>query len=205
VTPLNAILGSQASAILVLAVVGVLLLAATAAVLDYLGNSSRVLAPLSFEWLRQGLFVWLGLPSALGLVISGGLLGAVASAVAETGEGTRVLLWLANATFLVAVVVCGCCSPLARHWGLGMAAFAMGLGMIFPLLKAISSLGFNDAGLLRATGDRVAFGIVVGGILLSLALCGAAVLAMMAYVLERMLLIVRARRHHAPRGPWPVL
>lgn len=197
VTPLNAILGSHASAILILAVVGVALLAATAGMLDFMSGTSRVLSPLTFERERTLAFVVVGLPAAFVLLIAVGTLGAVQSGVMQTSEGTRVWLWLANTAFAVGVVVCGFCSPLTRHWGLGLMGFALGLGAIFPLLALISALGFNDAGLLTSTGDRVAFGVAVGMILLAVGLCSASLLAMVAYVVERMVLLLDSR-HHVP-------
>ena len=196
-TPLNAILGSHASAVLILAVFGVALLAATAGVLDFMSGTSRVLSPLAFERARFIALIALGLPAGFVLLAAGSTLGAVQSGVAQASEGTRVWLWLANASFLIGTVVCGFCSPLARHWGLGLTGFAIGLGAIFPLLALISALGFNDAGLLTSTGERAAFGIAVGLILLAVALCLASLLSMVAYVAERMVQLIDSR-HHAP-------
>jgi hypothetical protein len=198
VTPLNVILGSQASAILILSVVGVVILAATAAMLDFMSGTSRVLAPFAFERARMSVFVGIGLPAAFVLVSAGGFLGGFVSGVAVTGSGTTALLLLVNLAFLVGVVTCGCCSPLARHWGLGMAGFAAGLGAVIPLLAIISALGLgNDSGLLTNIGDRIVFGVLVGAILLAVALCGAALLAMITYIAERISQLLAARHHHA--------
>jgi len=196
VTPLNLILGNQASAILVLSVVGVVLLAGTAAVLDFLGGTSRGLPPFTFARLRGASFVWLGLPAALMLAIAGGALGAISSGSSETGHGLDLILWCANAAFIVAVLVCGLCSPLARHWGLGLAGFAIGMGGLMLFLAMISALGLGDAaGLISHASDRIVFGVAVGGVFLGLALGASALLALCAYCGERICLLLLARRH----------
>jgi len=201
VTPLNVILGNQASAILVLSVVGVLLLACTAAVLDYLGGTSRALAPFTLVRPRMAAFVWVGLPAALLLVFAGGLLGAISSGSAETGRGLDLLLWIANLSFTVAVLVCGLCSPLARHWGLALAGFALGMGGLMVFLALISALGLGDAaGLITATPDRAAFGVAVGGVFLCVALGAAALLALGTYCGERIYLLAAHHQHAGQAG-----
>ncbi|MHB8574543.1 MAG: hypothetical protein ACYDCQ_04355 [Dehalococcoidia bacterium] len=194
-TSLNAILGSQSTAILVLAVVGVVLLAAAAGTLDFLSGTTRVLSPLALSPVRSSAFIWLGLPAAFVLIGVGGLLGALTSGMTQTGDGTRMLLWLVNGAFLLVVAACGTSSPLARHWGLGIAAFAVGLGAIFPLLAVISALSFNESGLLIAAPDRAVFGIAIGGILLAIALCGCAIVSMACYIVERTAALLRSRGH----------
>ncbi len=196
-TPLNAILGNHASVILILAVVGVALLAGSAAMLDFMSGTSRILAPLLFERRRLMAFVFMGLPAAFVVLLAGGTLGALQSGVAEAGSGTRSWLWLANGAFVAGVVVCGICSPLARHWGLGLMGFAAGLGAIFPLLAIISALNFDEAGLLRATADRAVFGVAVGLILTAAGLCATSIVAMAAYIIERTVLLLDSR-HHVP-------
>jgi hypothetical protein len=193
VTPLDALLGSHASAILVLSVVAVLLLAAAAAVLDFMSGAFRVLSPVAFEGPRTGALVTVGLPAAFALLAGAGTLGAVVSGTAEPGKGTEALLWLTNVAFVLSVLVCGLCSPMARHWGLGLAGFAAGLGVIFALLRLISSLGFDSSGLLTSAPDRLVFGVTTGGIMLAAALAGAALVAMIAYVAERTVLLLRHR------------
>lgn len=197
-TPLNLILGNEAGAILVLSGIGVLLLAVLAAVLDYLSGTSSVLSPFHFERLRVFLFTTVGLPAAFVLIAAGGTLGAIASGNAETGRGTAALLWLVNVAFVAGVFACGLCSPMSRHWGLGLAGYGAGIGAIIPLLAIISSLGFNDAGLLNAVGDRIAFGLSVGAIMLAVGLCGAAMLAMISYSVERMVLLWQGRHRSRP-------
>jgi len=200
VTPLDALLGNNASAILVLSVVGVTLLAAAAATLDFMSTGPRVLSPFAFERPRLLAFACAGLPAVFALLAGGGALGAAVSGTREPGSGTQALLWLTNVAFVVSIVVCGLCSPLARHWGLGLAAFALGLGVVFPLLWLVSSLGFDSAGLLVSLGDRVVFGICVGGILIATALAGAGALAMIAYVIERTLMLL-SRGHLLGAAP----
>ncbi len=196
-TPLNAILGNDASAILVLAAVGVALLTAASALLDFMSGTSRNLSPLSFQRQRFALLVFIGLPAAFVVLLAGGTLGALQSGVAEASSGTRFWLWLANASFIIAVVICGLCSPLARHWGLGLMGFAAGLGAILPLLAVISALNFNEGGLLTGSADRIVFGIAVGLIMLAAGLCAASTLAMIAYVIERTVVLLDSR-HHLP-------
>lgn len=202
-TLLNVILGNNASAILILSLIGVILLACAAAMLDFLSGTARVLAPFSLERPRMLLFVGLGLPAAFVLISAGGTLGAFTSGVAETGRGTDALLWVVNVAFAVAVLGCGACSPLARHWGLSMAGFALGMGAVIPLLALISALGLGDAsGLIAHTGDRIAFGVAIGGIFLAVALCAASLLAMMTYIAERIALLLAARqRLHRQQPP----
>lgn len=196
-TPLNAILGNGASEILVLAAVAVALLTATSAVLDFMSGTSRNLSPLSWQRQRFALLLVIGLPAVFVVLLAGGTLGALQSGVAEATSGTRFWLWLANAAFIVAVVVCGICSPLARHWGLGLTGFAAGLGAIFPLLAVISALNFNEGGLLTGSADRIVFGVAVGLIMLAAGLCAASTLAMIAYIVERTALLLDSR-HHLP-------
>lgn len=200
VTPLNAILGNHASVILVLAVVGIALLAGSAGMLDFMSGTSRILVPLFFERRRLTLFVFVGLPAAFVVMLAGGTLGALQSGVAEASSSTRFWLWLANSAFVIGVVVCGVCSPLARHWGLGLMGFAIGLGAIVPLLAVISALNFDEAGLLTSTADRCVFGVAVGLILTAAGGCAASTIAMIAYIIERTVLLLDSR-HHTPLAP----
>jgi hypothetical protein len=196
-TPLNALLGNDASAILVLAVVGVALLTAASALLDFMSGTSRILSPLSFQRQRFVALLFIGLPAAFAVLLAGGTLGALQSGIAEATAGTRFWLWLANVAFIIAVAVCGSCSPLSRHWGLGLMGFAAGLGAIFPLLAVISALNFNESGLLTGSADRIVFGVAVGLIMLAAALCAASMLSMITYIVERTALLLDSR-HHLP-------
>jgi hypothetical protein len=195
VTPLDAILGNQASAVFILAAVGVLLLSAAGGALDYMGGDLRPRSPLYHERGRLFAFAFVGLPAAFLLLGAGGALGALASGAPEAGRGMKALLWLTNIAFVACVVICGLCSPMARHWGLGLAGFAAGLGLIFPLLALISQLGFDDSGLLASAPDRAVFGVTVGAILLAVALAAASIVAMLAYVAERTASLLP---HHDP-------
>jgi hypothetical protein len=195
VTPLDVILGNQASAIIVLAVVGAALLAFTAATLDFLSGTSRMLAPFVFEQVRGRAFVWLGMPAAFVLIGAGGALGALTSASSEVGRGVGVLLWIVNAAFVIGVLICGLCSPLARHWGFGVAGFAAGIGALMLFLPIISALGLGDAaGLIVHAPDRIVFGVAVGGVFLGVAAGAASLLALAAYCTERIALLLRAHR-----------
>lgn len=201
VTPLNVILGNQASAILVLSIVGALLLASACAAMDVLSAPAArpATGPLSSP--RGAAFVWVGLPAALVLVIAGGALGAVSSGSTDAGRGLDLILWCANAAFVVSVLVIGLCSPLTRHWALGLAAFAAGMGAMALFLVMISALGLGDAaGLITDRSHQLVFGIAVGGVFLGVALAGAALLALAGCCAERLYAIVAGRRTPGTRG-----
>ncbi|HEY7294322.1 MAG TPA: hypothetical protein VH916_04730 [Dehalococcoidia bacterium] len=193
-TPLNLIVGNQASAIVVLSVVGVVLLACTAAALDFLGGTGRGGAPFVFARLRSSAFVWLGLPAVLVLAIAGAALGAISSGSSEASRGLDIILWCANGAFIVAALICGLCSPLARHWVLALAGFGTGIGALLLFLTMISALGLGDAaGLITHASDRVVFGVAVGGVFLGVALGAASLLALCAYCAERIGWLLHAR------------
>jgi len=197
VTPLNVILGNQASAIFVLSVVGALLLACACAAMDVLGGpgagGGRTPAvPLP---LREAAFVWVGLPALLVLAVAGGVLGAVSSGSTDAGRGLELVLWCANAAFIVAVLMIGLCSPLARHWALGLAAFTAGMGASMLFLVMISALGLGDAaGLITDRSHQLVFGVAVGGVFLGVAVAGAALLALAVCCAERLYITIAGRR-----------
>ncbi|HZQ37101.1 MAG TPA: hypothetical protein VFD32_14310 [Dehalococcoidia bacterium] len=194
-TPLNVILGNQASAILVLSVVGALLLACACAAMDLLGGSAMRRAPAVHLPLRETTFVWIGLPALLVLAIAGGALGAVSSGSTDAGRGLDLILWCANAAFIVAVLAIGLCSPLARHWALGLAAFAAGMGALMLFLVMISALGLGDAaGLITDGSHQLVFGVAVGGVFLGIAVAGAALLALAVCCAERLYAMLAGRR-----------
>lgn len=194
-TPLNVILGNQASAILVLSVVGALLLACACAAMDVLSGPAtmRVAGPLASQ--REMVFVWLGLPAVLVLALTGGTLGAVSSGSTDTGRGLDLILWCANAAFVIAVLVIGLCSPLTRHWALGLAAFVAGMGAMMLFLMMISALGLGDAaGLITDGSHQLVFGVAVAGVFLGIALAGAALLALAVCCAERLYAIASSHR-----------
>jgi hypothetical protein len=200
VTPLNLILGNQASAIFVLSVVGALLLACACAAMDVLGGPPAGRAPRVPLPLREAAFVWVGLPALLVLAVSGGALGAVGAGSTDAGRGVDLILWCANAAFVVAVLAIGLCSPLARHWAIGLAAFAAGMGAMMLFLAMISALGLGDAaGLITDRSHQLVFGVAVGGVFLGIAVASAALLALAVCCAAR-LYAIRAGRHTAGAG-----
>ncbi len=194
-TPLNLILGNQSSAIFVLSIVGALLLACACAAMDVLGGPAAGRAPAAQPPLREAAFVWVGLPALLVLAVSGGALGAVSSGSTDAGRGLELVLWCANAAFIVAVLVVGLCSPLARHWALGLAAFVAGMGALMLFLMMISALGLGDAaGLITDRSHQLVFGVAVGGVFLGIAVAGAALLALAVCCAERLYATFAGRR-----------
>jgi hypothetical protein len=115
---------------------------------------------------------------------------------------------LVDLAVIVAIVCIGLGSPLAQHWGLGIAVFGAGISAMFPLLVVANALPFADTGSITYP-ERSIFALVVGLILFSLTLAAAALVALAVNALRsaRMLRAVRggppAERLRVVGGPSP--
>ena len=193
-TPLDLVFGSAAT-VIALALAAAAALAIAAAVLDYLSGTTGATPPFTLARERRWLFLAVGLPAVLLLATSGTLLAAIGSGSVAPGSGSTVLLWLANIAFAIAVAICGVCSPLARNWVWATFAFLAGVAAFLLLLAAVTrEPSGNEAGLLTGFAPRALFGITVGGIWLAVALCTAALVGAVVYVVERVALLLEARR-----------
>jgi hypothetical protein len=201
VTPLDLVFGS-ATTVIALALAAAAALAIAAAALDYLSGTTGATPPFTLASERRWLFLAVGLPAVLALFASGTLLAAIGSGSVAPGDGSTALLWLANVAFALAVAVCGVCSPLARNWVWATFAFLAGVAAFLLLLALVArEPSGNEAGLLTGVGPRALFGATVGGIWLIVALCTAALVGVFAYVVERVALLLEARRM-PPMSEW---
>ena len=68
-------------------------------------------------------------------------------------QGNALALWaLTNVAFFAAVALRGLSGPLARHWGLSLGAFGLGVAALFLMLAAVLQLPFTTTGNLLSTG-----------------------------------------------------
>ena len=193
-TPLDLILRSAAT-VIALALAAAAALAFAAAALDYLSGTTGATPPFLFAHERRLLFLAVGLPALALLLAAGALLAAIGVGSVAPGAGSEVLLVLVDVAFGVAVAVSGVCSPLARNWVYGSVALVAAIVAFFLLLAAVAAQPANsDSGLLAGFGPRLLFGATVGGIWLATAVGASALLALTVYVIERVVLLLYARR-----------
>ena len=156
------------------------------------GGPDPVAQPDWFAVRGPALFVLAGLPA---LVFAVG--GAAALTLALGGNPERsgiplIVPLLLDVAVIVAVLALGAGSPLTQHWGLGIAAFGVGVSAIFPLLFIANALPFAEGGGL-AYPERLVFALTVGLILLTQIVAAAALVA---------LAVTSARTYQALRGRW---
>jgi hypothetical protein len=211
-TPFDLVLGESGPIWLLGAVAIAAVLTAIAAgleiALELAGGPDPGAAPDSFAEHGPALF-WLGGVPAILLATSFavGLTLALGGNPEESGLPMATGL-LVDLAVIVAVICIGLGSPLAKHWGLGIAVFGAGISAMFPLLVIANSLPFDVAGGI-AYPDRIVFALVVGLILFSLTLAAAALvsLGVNAFRTARMLRAVRESRTasglRVVRGPTP--
>lgn len=193
-TPLDLVFGSAAT-VIALALAAAAALALAAATLDFLSGTSGATPPFTLARERRRIFLGFGLPAVLALFASGALLAAIGSGSVSSGDGSTLLLWLANIAFALAVSLCGVCSPLARNWVWSTFAFLAGVAAFLLLLAAVTrEPSGNEAGLLSGFGPRALFGLTVGAIWLAVALSTAALVGDIVYVVEHVALLLEARR-----------
>jgi len=203
VTPLDLVLRSAAIVIaLVLAAAAALAFAAAA--LDYLSGTTGATPPFLLARERRLLFLAIGLPALITLVVAGSVLAGIGVGSVAPGAGSETLLIVVDIAFGVAVAFGGVCSPLARNWVLASGALGAAIIAFFLLLAAVAAQPANgETGLLAGFGPRLLFGLTVGGIWLTTAVCASALLALFVYVVERVALLLHARRFplvsHEPR------
>lgn len=193
-TPLDLVLAAAGPTI-ALALVGLVALAFAAAALDYLSGTTGATPPFLRASERRIMFFVVGLPAGLFLFIAASTLGGIGAGTATIGGGMTALAWLVDAAFIIVVALAGSCSVLARNWVVATFAFLAGLAAFLLLLAAIAAQPpANPAGLVTSPGARTLFGVTVGAIMVVVALCAAALLGLVAYVAERVVLLFRARR-----------
>jgi lysylphosphatidylglycerol synthetase-like protein (DUF2156 family) len=200
-TPFDLVLGERGPVWLLGAVIVAALLTAIAAgleiALERAGGPDPGAAPDWFAERGPALFVLGGVPAIL-LATGVAIVLTLALGGNPEDSGLPVAIGLlVNLAVFVAIVCIGLGSPLAQHWGLGIAVFGAGISAMFPLLVIANALPFDDDGSLPYP-DRIVFALVVGLILFSLTLAAAALLslAVNAFRTARML-------HTARRGARP--
>lgn len=116
-------------------------------------------------------------------------LGAAVEAFLASGptfaqvDGTDLVIATDLAGVLV-VLIWGLTPPLARHWGLCLGAFGLGLAALFLAFAVVLRLDFQITGTLASTPDRSIFAVVAGVILLAVAACLAAIVGLVAHIVR---------------------
>ncbi|MGI8551716.1 MAG: hypothetical protein ACR2PL_13160 [Dehalococcoidia bacterium] len=204
---LDYVLGDRAGASLLGSSLLVITLATIAAIIDIpLHNLEEAgllqtigRAPL----LPPQAFLLGGLPAAA-LTFTAAAVAAYSSSMQQHGSELNWLMFLAlNGGFAFAILLWVLASPLTRHWGLGLASFGLGLGLLFPLLGSVLRLHFEAGGILPNQPDRVIFALSVGGIVCSLGCCLVSILSLALYVVRQSGYLVkeyRRRSHGLPRS-----
>ena len=204
-TALHLVLGEGGPPLLLGAIVvaaGLTLVAAALEIaLERVGGPDPAALPDWFAEHGPALFVFGGMPAlTIVLLSTAGLALALGANPEETDYSAAVPLLL-DLVLLIAVIGLGAGSPLIQHWGLGIIAFAAGVGAIFVLLFLAETLPFADNGSLGYP-ERLVFAIIV-------ALIAAAVIAAAAALLAicvagfRTYRALRIRRDAPPSGPAP--
>ena len=201
-TPFDLILGEHGRAwllgALILAALLTLVAAALEIALERRGGADPGASPDWFAERGPALFVLAGLPALL-LAVGATVVLTLALGGNPERSGMPLLVpLLLNLGVLVAVLCGGVGSPLTQHWGLGIAAFGVGVSAMFPLLFLANALPFADDGSL-AYPDRAVFALTVGLILLSQMLAASALIAL-AVTSLRTYQAVRARRSERHPG-----
>ncbi|MGH2585732.1 MAG: hypothetical protein ACRDJE_12535 [Dehalococcoidia bacterium] len=200
-TIFDLVLGENGPAWLLGAVVLAAVLTTVAAgfeiLLERAGGADPTAPPDWFADHGPAVFVLGGVPLAA-LATIGAIILTLALGSNPQQSGLPFLVpVILNLAVFAAIICCGVGSPLAQHWGLGIAAFGIGIGAVFPLLFIANSLPFGDDGSLLYP-DRLIFAIVVGLILLTQIVAGAALIAL-AVTSLRAFQALRTRR--AERRP----
>lgn len=197
-TPLDLIFRSAATAIAV-ALAAAAALALAAAFLDYLSGTTGRTPPFVRARERQIVFLAIGVPALIALFAATTALAAIGSGSASTGIEAKLLVGVVDAAFVIAVLVGGACSPLARNWVIATFALLGSVVAFIALLVAVAAEpSGNEAGLLTNPGERLLFGLTIAGLNLALWLGMTALLALLAYAVERVVLLLRARRFLTP-------
>lgn len=196
-TPLDLLLGERASAYLLGSVLLVVTLTTIAAIIDIPLRSLREagFAPPAPEPLVSArLFSLVGLPATVVTFVGAAIQAALASRPEHVAGAGPLFFAVINGGFLLSVVLWALASPLARHWGLALVGFSLGLALIFPLLALILRLDFLTLGVLPYASQRLVFAGAVAAILCCTGACLASLLAMLAGVIRAALLLIRQHR-----------
>jgi hypothetical protein len=198
------VLGDRAGSYLLGSCLLVTALAIIAAILDI---PLRTLHEAGYARGRPGrrrmLPAWL-VPTFGAVMLLAAFLGA-ASQVYITSSPNAILVnslllyLITNVAFVASVGAWGLSPPLTRHWGLALGAFGFGLAALFLLLAAVLRLPVDASGVVATDPARLLFALTAGGILLALAACLAAIVALLFSDLRGAWLLVT---EHSRRTEW---
>lgn len=199
--PFDLILGESGPQLLLagIALAGLLLVVAAALelALDRTGGPHPATLPDWFALHGPTIFMFIGMP-ALALAAAGafGLTLALGGNPEYSGLPAAVEV-VFDLCVVAAIVAWGIGSPLTQHWGLAIAAFALGLSLTFPLLFVADALPFTEDGALPYP-ERLVFALTVA-LMLSVTVIATAALVALAVTSLRTYQLLRQRTPGARR------
>jgi len=204
VSVLEYVLGDRAGSNLLVSCLVVIALAIIAAIIDIPlgalreagmgGRTHRMSSPVT------GLLRGLGIAALLVAFCGAAVQSYLASTPGNTFENGLAFLFVTNGALLLAVVIWGLMSPLARHWGLCLGAFGLGLAFLFLSLAGVLRLAFQPSGTLSDPVQRAAFSGITGVLVLAVAACLAALLGLLAQIVQGAALLALEHRQHRAAG-----
>ncbi|MGD9893443.1 MAG: hypothetical protein AB7R89_00400 [Dehalococcoidia bacterium] len=164
--------------------------------LERAGGPDPAATPDWFAEHGPALFILAGMPALL-IALAASLILTVALGNNPERSGLPLVVPIfLDLAVIVAIIAIGLGSPMTQHWGLGIAAFGVGVSAIFPLLYLTNTLPFAPDGSLPYP-DRFIFALAVGLILLTQVAAAAALISLIATSV-RTWRALRARRDLPP-------
>ena len=201
---LNFVLGDRAGSNLLISCLAVIALAIIAAIVDIPLNALRE-AGMGGRTLRMSSSVsdlarGLGIAALLVAFFGTAIQSYLGSAPDGNGGNELGVMLATDAALLASVAIWGIMTPLARHWGLCLGAFGLGLAILFLSLAAVLRLDFQPSGTIADPLQRSVFSAITGVLILAVAACLSALLGLLTQIVRGATLLAFEHRQHRAAG-----